>query len=69
MAHNEVMAIYEPILPADYEPIGKHELAQATQPLPSPCFEGLVLSVYDGMQETTLTREQIKAWLSQRLSY
>lgn len=61
MAHDEVMAIYEPILRADYELIEKHELAQAAQPPSSPCLEAPILALY-GTQDTTLTRQQIEAW-------
>lgn len=61
LAHDEMMAIYEPILRADYELIEKHEVAQATQQLTGPGFGGPILSLY-GTQDATVTLPQIQAW-------
>jgi medium-chain acyl-[acyl-carrier-protein] hydrolase len=61
LAHDEMMAIYEPILRADYELIEKHELARATQQLSGPGFHGPILTLF-GTQDATVSREQIQAW-------
>jgi len=61
LANDEIMAIYEPILRADYELIEKHELGLARQRPSGPVFGAGVLALY-GARDTTLTRGQIEAW-------
>jgi medium-chain acyl-[acyl-carrier-protein] hydrolase len=61
LAHDEIMAIYEPILRADYELIEKHELGLARCRPSGPVLEAGVLAMY-GSQDGTLTREQVEAW-------
>ncbi len=61
VAHDEIMAIYEPILRADYQLIEKHELGMAPWDATSPVVQGGALALY-GSTDTTLTREQVQAW-------
>ncbi|WP_108832292.1 thioesterase II family protein [Actinomyces sp. Marseille-P3109] len=59
--HDEIMAIYEPILRADYELIEKFELKMNAEASSFPTIQGGALGLY-GSADTTVTRKQIEAW-------
>lgn len=61
VAHDEIMAIYEPILRADYELIEKFELAMDLGGSALPVVRGGAVALY-GSRDTTVTREQIESW-------
>jgi medium-chain acyl-[acyl-carrier-protein] hydrolase len=61
LAHPELMQLILPLLRADFEAVGKYKL------VPEPPF-ACHISVYGGLQDTEVSREQLEAWRQHTVS-